>query len=167
LWLGIGRDVRRQAMDLLENVDASHLARRRVGALSGGELQRVLLALAFQQRPDLLILDEPAAGVDFRGGQLFCELLENLRTAQGFTQVMVTHDLGLVSNHATHAILLNRRLIAEGRPTDILTPENLTEAFGTHMGGAVIGLNGDACSCHHHTAEGHKDTDAADDAARE
>ena len=55
------------------------LARRRVGALSGGELQRVLLALAFQQDPDLLILDEPAAGVDFRGGQIFCELLENLR----------------------------------------------------------------------------------------
>ncbi len=137
LWLGISRANREHAMSLLEKVRASHLASRRIGALSGGELQRVLLALAFQQNPDLLILDEPAAGVDFRGGQLFCELLENLRVKHGFTQVMVTHDLGLVSHHATHAMLLNRRIIAEGRPDDILTPENLTAAFGTHMGGAI------------------------------
>ncbi|HPV03596.1 MAG TPA: metal ABC transporter ATP-binding protein [Myxococcota bacterium] len=147
LWLGISSDIRERATRLLEMVGAGALARRRVGALSGGELQRVLLALAFQQDPDLLILDEPAAGVDFRGGQIFCELLENLRAEHGFTQVMVTHDLGLAASHATYAILLNGRVIAEGNPTVTLNPENLTRAFGTHMGGAVIGPLSHSCGC--------------------
>lgn len=147
LWLGISRDVRERTSRLLDMVGAGALADRRVGALSGGELQRILLALAFQQDPDVLILDEPAAGVDFRGGQIFCELLENLRAEHGFTQVMVTHDLGLAASHATYAILLNGRIIGEGEPGATLNPENLTRAFGTHMGGAVIGPVSRTCRC--------------------
>lgn len=135
LWLGTGRPALTRARELLESVEARHLASRKVGALSGGELQRVLLALALEQDPDVLVLDEPAAGLDYKGEHLLCELLERLRGQRGFTQIMVTHDLGLVSHHATHAILLNRRLIAEGSPKEILTPERLAAAYGLHMGG--------------------------------
>lgn len=134
LWLGTKRNHKISAKKLLTSVDAEKLETRMLGALSGGELQRVLLALALQQEPDLLILDEPSAGVDVRGGQLFCELLERLRAERKFTQLMVSHDFGLVTNHAAHVILLNRYVVAAGTPREVLTQENLTQAFGAHMG---------------------------------
>lgn len=87
----------------------------------------MLLALALQQDPDLLVLDEPAAGVDLQGGQVFCEVLENLRRA---FLLMVSHDLGTVTHHATHVIGLNRRVMAQGPPREGLTNQSLLAVFG-------------------------------------
>jgi len=134
LWLGVGAKLRKHAEDILLSVNADHLADRRLGALSGGEMQRVLLALALQQEPELLVLDEPAAGMDLQGGQIICELLDRLRKDRGFTQLMVSHDLATVTHHATHVICLNRRVAAEGPPHKALTTETLTAIFGIHMG---------------------------------
>ncbi len=134
LWFGIGRELRQRSLEALALVKAEHLAERRIGALSGGELQRVLLALALRQEPDLLVLDEPSAGVDFRGELIFCELLDSLRRTKGFTQLMVSHDLATVTHHATHVICLNRKVAAEGPPRQTLTSDNLTAIFGMHMG---------------------------------
>jgi zinc transport system ATP-binding protein len=110
------------------------LENRKIGALSGGEMQRVLLALALGREPDLLVLDEPASGVDFQGEHVFCELLDRLRCEKGFTQLMVSHDLPTVTHHATHVICLNRKVAAEGAPREVLTTETLTAIFGLHMG---------------------------------
>ena len=134
LWFGIARNIHQYSREILAQVKAEHLAPRKIGALSGGELQRVLLALALRQDPDLLVLDEPSAGVDFRGELIFCELLDNLRNRKGFTQLMVSHDLATVTHHATHVICLNRKVAAEGPPRQTLTGENLTAIFGMHMG---------------------------------
>lgn len=147
LWFGVRRRRRSQALELLGAVKAAHLAERRLGALSGGELQRVLLALALQQDPDLLLLDEPAAGVDLQGGQVFCEVLENLRRERGFTQLMVSHDLGTVTHHATHVIGLNRRVVAQGPPREVLTSQNLLAVFGPHMGLFHAHAPVEPCTC--------------------
>jgi len=134
LWFGQRREAAVRARELLAEVQAEALCGRRLGALSGGELQRVLLALALGQTPDLLVMDEPAAGVDFHGELVFCEILERQRRQRGFTQLMVSHDLATVTHHATHVICLNRRVAAEGPPREVLTTENLTAVFGLHMG---------------------------------
>ena len=134
LWFGIRRVFADQARELLAAVNMEGLAQRRIGALSGGEMQRVLLALALGQKPGLLVLDEPASGVDFQGEHVFCELLDALRREQGFTQLMVSHDLSTVTHHATHVICLNRKVAAEGPPREVLTRETLMAIFGLHLG---------------------------------
>jgi zinc transport system ATP-binding protein len=133
-WLGISRRMKESAAELLYLVKAEHLLKRRLGALSGGEMQRVLLALAVQREPEILILDEPDAGVDVQGGQVFCHLLEHLRIEKGFTQLMVSHDLGMVAYHASHVICLNKKVVAEGPPRDIINKDILLEIFGPHTG---------------------------------
>lgn len=134
LWLGKRSGLKRKALDLLASVQAEGLAARRLGALSGGELQRVLLALALQHEPELLVLDEPAAGVDVQAEHLMCSLLHSLQERYGFTQIMVSHDLGTVLHHATHVIAINRTCIAEGPPQEVLVPETLGVLFGPHKG---------------------------------
>jgi len=148
LWAGRSRQPREAAMGLLRQVNADRLADRRLGALSGGELQRVLLALAVQRDPDILILDEPSAGVDVAGETLLCELLDALRAERRFTQVMVTHDLSLVTAHATDVICLNRRVMGQGPTQTTLTAPVLAATFGIHLGLADLHT---PAPCHHET----------------
>ncbi len=157
LWLGRRARHRDDAMRFLRMVNAEHLAKRRLGALSGGELQRVLLALAIQQRPEVLILDEPSAGVDIGGESLLCELLDALRCQEGFTQIMVTHDLSMVTAHADYVICLNRRVRGMGPTRSTLTAAVLAETFGLHLGladlHAMPDIPGQACTCPDHARE--------------
>ena len=101
-----------------------------MGDLSGGELRRVLLAAALGRNPELLVLDEPAAGVDVRGERLFWELLDEARRERGFTQIMVSHNLPLVAHYATHVICLNKKVCATGAPRVTLVSSTLMELFG-------------------------------------
>lgn len=142
LCFGIRKSLKTELLALLEKTGCVQLADRPLGALSGGELQRVMLSGALSQNPELLILDEPASGIDFKGGMVCCELLDRFRKERNFTQLMITHDLSTVLAHATHVICLNKRIVAEGDPMTILTPEVLAETFGPHKGIPATG-----CSC--------------------
>ena len=130
LWLGLRPVARAEGRQLLEMVKAEHLEQSRMGDLSGGELRRVLLAAALGRNPELLVLDEPAAGVDVRGERLFWELLDEARRERGFTQIMVSHNLPLVAHYATHVICPNRTVCAMGAPRATLVSSTLMELFG-------------------------------------
>lgn len=130
LWLGCSKNIVKRGQDLLGEVRAAHLLKRRLGDLSGGELQRVLLASALSQGPDFLILDEPATGVDVYGEQLLCELLEGFKGR--FTILMVSHDLPTARAHADWVICLNRRVTAQGPPEAIFNSPALAATFGLH-----------------------------------
>lgn len=130
LWLGLKAGARARARRLLDLVRIGHLQNRRMGDLSGGELRRVLLAAALGHEPELLVLDEAEAGVDFQGERLFWEVLDAARRHYGFTQLMVSHNLPLAAHYATHIICLNKSVRAAGSPRDTLTAANLLDIFG-------------------------------------
>lgn len=141
LMFGLSRQTRRRAMELLELVGATGLARNSLGRLSGGELQRVLLAGALQDNPELLLLDEPAAGVDLEGEAAFHELIQ-AQVRRGAAVLLVSHDLSVVSEITDHVICLNQRVICQGDAHDLLTAETIARVFGGHK--AVYGHH------HHH-----------------
>lgn len=129
-WLGVGRSAAREAAEALDRVSARHLLRKRVGELSGGELQRVLLAVAMWPPPDLLLLDEPLSGVDPRGVSEFVDLVCDQRRLHDMAIILVTHDLVSVAPHADRVVLLHRAVVADGKPCDILRDRRLAELLG-------------------------------------
>ena len=107
---------------------------RPVEKLSGGELQRVLLALALDPKPELLLLDEPAAGIDFKDQDGFYDLLSKLNADTGVTILLVSHDTSMVDEHAHHVLCLkDGRIQCEGPPKAI-SPEVLAATFGSEIG---------------------------------
>jgi len=136
----------------LERMGVSHLANRPLRSLSGGQQQRVYLAQVLARRAELLVLDEPTAGLDAAGREAFLAAMQQERE-RGAALVTSTHDIGeaLVCDRA---LLLAGRVIAEGPPREVLTPDHLLETFGvglTRLGdGPVI------TETHHvHTEAGH------------
>jgi zinc transport system ATP-binding protein len=130
IWLVRSRRARERAGKGLSRVQAEHLIDRRIGELSGGELQRVLLACALDPIPDLLLLDEPVAGVDAGGMELFYEMVSSLRQAHDLSIVLVSHDLALASRFATRFVLLNKTVLLSGAPGDVLQDALFVQAFG-------------------------------------
>jgi manganese/iron transport system ATP-binding protein len=122
--------------------------RRLIGELSGGQRRRVLLARALANRPALLLLDEPMAGLDATAQHQLLDIIDDLRT-EGATIVLSTHDLSCVSTCAAKVACLNRRLIAFGPPSEVLTETVLNETFGTHL--LLVHLDGQAYAYQHHT----------------
>jgi zinc transport system ATP-binding protein len=131
--LRVRRLERERALVALAEVGAAQLADRSLAKLSGGELQRIYLARALVRRPAIVLLDEPATGVDFLAEHDLYDLLERYQAETGGTVVMVTHDLAAARYHASRVLVLNRRVHGYGLPEDVLCEPCLQEAFG-HVG---------------------------------
>lgn len=110
------REAARRAM---ERVGIQDLAQRQIGQLSGGQRQRVLVARALAMEPELLLLDEPTTGIDIATQEGFYELLADLHKSLQLTILMVSHDVGVVSQYVDQVACLNRRLIVHGRPEEV------------------------------------------------
>jgi len=116
--------------DALSLVGISHLARRQIGELSGGEQQRMFIARALAQEASLLLLDEPLAGLDAPTQQEILALLGELPTRR-ITSIVAMHELDLVESHFPRVLLLNRKAFGFGAPRDVFAPDRLRGAYGS------------------------------------
>jgi zinc transport system ATP-binding protein len=131
VWLGHAKEERGKMLESLSRVHAEHLANKRLGNLSGGEMQRVLLALALEPLPELLLLDEPISGIDQRGMELFYGLVSQLREEYDLTIILVSHDLGLVQKYADRVVFLNKVIECIGTPREVFANPKILETFGS------------------------------------
>lgn len=128
----------------LQEVGAAHVLHSRLSTLSGGELQRVLLARALLLRPHLLVLDEPTQGVDLKGQADLYRLITQIRDRHGCGVLMVSHDLHLVMSSTDEVICLNQHVCCHGRPEQVSNDPAYLELFG-HRGVEAM-----AVYTHHH-----------------
>ena len=129
VWLFPKKFIRDRVIKNLSRVKAEHLIDRRLGALSGGELQRVLLALALDPLPDLLLLDEPVSGVDVAGMEIFYELSAKLCAEEDMAILLISHDLEQVKKYADQVILLNKKILKLGAADEVFQSQEFKKLF--------------------------------------
>ncbi len=135
-FLGISTAMRQKISECLERVHGTDLIDKRVGTLSGGELQRVLLALALEPLPNILILDEPLSGVDVEGMEILMDMLDEIRKTYDLSILMTTHDFAMLDTYADQVVLINRGIVCQGSVKEVLGSKEFQQVFH-RKGGAV------------------------------
>ena len=130
------KQMRAKLTECLTRVHGESLIDKRVGTLSGGELQRVLLALALEPLPNMLILDEPLSGVDVEGMELLMDMLDEIRSKYDLSILMTTHDFSTLEAHVDQVVLLQSSILRKGSPLDVLNSDEFARAFHMTGGGA-------------------------------
>ena len=135
-FLGLGKNMEELVLECLERVHGEDLIHKRVGTLSGGELQRVLLALALEPMPNILILDEPLSGVDIEGMVSLMDMLDEIRTNFDLSILMITHDFSILDRYADQVVLIDHTIKIKGKPAQVLNSEAFRTAF--HLKGGSV-----------------------------
>lgn len=107
-----------------------HLLDQRLGWLSGGQLQRILIAWAILDNPDVLLFDEPTTGIDIGGEETIYNLLKKLNNEMALTILLISHDLNIVYKYADNVLCLNKEKICFGAPREVLDPQSLIKLYG-------------------------------------
>ena len=128
-FLGMKRQDREKILECLDRVHGTDLIDKRVGTLSGGELQRVLLALALEPLPNILILDEPLSGVDVEGMETLMDMLDEIRQTYDLSILMTTHDFGMLPRYADQVVLIDHAVLCQGSPEEVLDSEAFRRVF--------------------------------------
>lgn len=129
IWLKKDKKLEENIKKHLEIFSAQNLIDKSIGDLSGGELQRVLLAVSTLGQPNLLILDEPVSGIDRNGIKDFFNLIKKLKEEYDMSIILVSHDLDLVKKYADKVILLDKTILAEGTPEKVFASKEYKEVF--------------------------------------
>ena len=133
VWLGVGKATGERVRQALAEINAEGLMDKRLGALSGGELQRVLLAMALNPLPDLLVLDEPVSGVDQNGLSLFLQTVLSLRKAHHMAILLVSHDWELVRRYADSVVLVQQKVLRVGTAAEVFSSPEFEKVFGVAL----------------------------------
>ena len=137
-FLGLPRKINlAAAKEALERVDAAHLAEAQLSQLSGGQFQRVLLARAILDKPQVLLLDEPTQGLDQPGSAAFYQMIDALRRDIGCAVLMVSHELHVVMSASDRVICLNGHICCEGAPEVVTNAPEYRALFGSRTQGAL------------------------------
>lgn len=123
------RSLKKEVEKALETVGCKELKDRTLGSLSGGELQRVMLANALYPLPELLLLDEPVSGVDAAGSEKFYEVIRDLKQNYHMAIAMVSHDLGIVRDFADKVVLINKSVLKSGKANDVFDSSEFKSSF--------------------------------------
>ncbi len=128
-FLGLGKSMEEKVLECLDRVHGRELIHKRVGTLSGGELQRVLLALALEPLPNILILDEPMSGVDVTGHKELMDMLDEIRRTYDLSILMTTHDFGILPRYADQVVLIDGTILKQGDPDSVLESREFSQVF--------------------------------------
>ncbi len=134
-FLPLGKVFRKKVLEILARVHGEALIDKRIGDLSGGELQRVLLALALEPMPHILILDEPLSGVDVEGMDRLMQMLDEIRRTYDLSILMTTHDFSMLEHYCDRVVLVDHTICKKGTPMEVLNSEEFFRVF--QMGGRV------------------------------
>ena len=133
-FLGLGKPMRQLVLECLDRVHGCDLIDKRVGTLSGGELQRVLLALALEPLPNILILDEPMSGVDVTGHHELMDMLDEIRKTYDLSILMTTHDFDTLHKYADQVVLIDGTVVKQGDPATVLDSPEFSRVFHSKGG---------------------------------
>jgi zinc transport system ATP-binding protein len=139
-------ELKEKIAKILHRVGACHLKSRSLHVLSGGEMQRILLAHALMQTPDVLVLDEPAQGIDVMGQAELYSVIASIRDELGCAVILVSHDLHLVMAASDEVICLNQHVCCSGTPSDVAQHPSYAQLFGSKSEASSL-----AVYTHHHT----------------
>ncbi len=139
VFLPVPKDLRKRVETCLSRVHGENLMDKRVGTLSGGELQRVLLAMALEPLPHILILDEPLSGVDAEGERQLLDMLDEIRRNYDLSILLSTHDFAILEQFADKVVLLKETVLTEGIPTDVLSSAEFQSVFQLSLGKGAKG----------------------------
>ena len=137
LQMGIGAD-QAEIQATAQKLGVAALLNQAVQSVSGGEFQRVLLSRALLRKPDLLVLDEPAQGVDINGQQQLYQLISEIRDEYGCGVLMVSHDLHLVMEATDHVLCLNTHICCHGHPQAVSKHPEYLKLFGSSLEGMAV-----------------------------